>query len=186
MKTKVLILTATEPGNSFPENFSCWCAGALEAKGCDTALETVSLEQLIQSSYTKPLKIKEEKLTALEDTLSIIEKLVLILPEQNNMVPIGLDNFIELLSTHTKKHNYTFCRLIAIVMDPDHNHGHDHDYEKQNGLLFRYPLHKLDMLFGSNFSANRIQIKNSPTGNMCPLFAESYSDLCQLVQQILA
>ena len=177
MKTKVLILTTTEPGNPFPENFSCWCAGALEAKGCDTALETISLEQLIQSASSEPLEIQEEKLTTLQDTLSITEKLVLVLPEHNNMIPVGLDNFIELVSTMKTK--YKLCKLIAIVMDPPTNEDDD------SHLLFRYPLHKLDLLFGSTLSANRIQIKNSPTGNMCPLFAESYGDLCRLVQQIL-
>ncbi|WP_250238164.1 NAD(P)H-dependent oxidoreductase [Cardinium endosymbiont of Oedothorax gibbosus] len=176
----MLILTTTEPGNPFPENFSCWCAGALEAKGCDTALETISLEKLIQCSSSEPLEIQQEKLTALQDTLSIIEKLVLILPEHNHMIPVGLDNFMELAST--MKNKYKLCKLIAIVMDLTT----DKDKDKDGHLLFRYPLHKLDTLFGSTFSANRIQIKNSPTGNMCPLFAESYSDLCQLIQQILA
>ncbi|TSJ81325.1 MAG: hypothetical protein NMK33_02375 [Candidatus Cardinium sp.] len=180
MKTKVLILTTTEPGNPFPENFSCWCAGALEAKGCDTALETISLERLIKSSSSEPLKIKEEQLTALQDTLSIIEKLVLILPEHNNMIPVGLDNFMTLLSKMKSK--YKLCKLIAIMMNPSPHEDND----GQGHLLLRYPLHKLDMLFGATFSANRIQIKNSPTGNMCPLFAESYNDLCHLVQQILA
>lgn len=177
MKTKVLILTTTEPGNPFPENFSCWCAGALEAKGCDTALETISLEKLIASSSSEPLEIQQEKLTTLQDTLSIIEKLVLILPEHNNMIPVGLDNFIKLVSTMKKQ--YKLCKLIAILMEPSANENND------GHLLFGYPLHKLDLLFGSTFSANRMRIKNSPTGNMCPLFAESYNDLCQLVQQIL-
>ncbi len=181
MKTKVLILTTTEPGNSFPENFSCWCAGALEAKGCDTALETISLESLIRSSSNESLKIKKEKLAALEDTLSVIEKLVLILPEQNNMIPVGLDNFMEMVAKMKEK--YKLCKFIAIVMDPSTNH--DRDRAKQSHGLFRYPIHKLDMLFGATFSANRLQIKNSPTGNMCPLFAESYNDLSQLVQEIL-
>ncbi|WP_419241823.1 NAD(P)H-dependent oxidoreductase [Cardinium endosymbiont of Nabis limbatus] len=179
MKTKVLILTTTEPGNSFPENFSCWCAGALEAKGCDTALETINLEKVINASSSEPLQIKEEKATALRDTLAIIEKLVLILPEHNNMVPVGLENFIELAST--MKDKYKLCKLIAIMMDPSTREDHN----QQNHLLFRYPLHKLDLLFGSIFSASRVRIKNSPTGNMCPLFAESYGDLCRLVQQIL-
>ncbi|AXI24090.1 NADPH-dependent FMN reductase [Cardinium endosymbiont of Sogatella furcifera] len=177
MKTKVLILTTTESGNSFPENFSCWCAGALEAKGCDTALETISLEQFTPSSSSEPLEITLEKLTALQDTLSMIEKLVLILPEQNNMIPVGLDNFIALIAK--MKDKYKLCKLIAIVMDPVP------DKADESRLLFRYPLRKLDLLFGSTFSADRIQIKNSPTGNMCPLFAESYGELCQLVQQIL-
>lgn len=93
------------------------------------------------------------------------------------MILVGLDNFIELVSNIENK--YKLCKLIAIVLDPStnkYNNGH---------LLCRYPLHKLDMLSGANFSSNRMQIKNSPTGNMCPLFAESYSNLCGLIQQIL-
>ncbi|WP_342265674.1 hypothetical protein [Cardinium endosymbiont of Philonthus spinipes] len=176
MKTKVLILTTTEPGNPFPENFSCWCAGALEAKGYDTKLETISLDKFIESS--QPLEIQQEQLTALQDTLSMIEKLVLILPEHNNMIPAGLDNFIALAAT--MKDKYTLCKLIAIVMDPVADKG------EEPPVLFRYPLHKLDLFFGPTLSANRIRIRNSPTGNMCPLFAESYNDLCRLVEQIVA
>lgn len=179
MKNKALILTTTEPGNTFPENFSCWCAGALEARGCPTALETVNLDKLVQPVSSLPLQIKDEQLSGLRAALSVTEKVVFILPEYNNMLPLGLDNFINLVSAY--KTNYKFCKLIAIVMD---NHASKHDHP-QDPLLFSYPLHALTPLFGESFTVDRIKIKNSPTGNMCPLFQESYKDLCHLVQQIL-
>lgn len=171
------MLTTTEPGNAFPENFSCWYAGALEAKGYGTVLEIINLEKIIQSSSSEPLEIEAERLTALQDTLSMTDKLILVLPEYNNMLPVGLDNFIALIA----KHKYKLCKWIAIIMD-DSTHQDD---DAQSHLLFRYPLHRLDTFFGTTFSANRIQIKNSPTGNMCPLFAASHNDLCRLVQQVL-
>ncbi|MGI2257361.1 hypothetical protein ACRRVD_02230 [Candidatus Cardinium hertigii] len=172
------MLTTTGPGNAFPENFSCWCAGALEAKGCGTTLEVVNLGQIIAASSNEPLKIEEEKLTVLQNTLSLTDKIVLVLPEYNNMLPVGLDNFITLVSENKHK----LCKLISIVMDVPTNQDND----QQSSFLFRYPICKLDMLFGKTFSASRTQIKNSPTGNMCPLFAESYAALCNLIQQILS
>lgn len=167
------MLTTTGFPNAFPENFSCWYAGALAAKGCSIALEIINLEKIIESS--QPLEIEAERLTALRGILSITDRLVLVLPEHKNMLPIGLDNFIALVA----KNNYTLCKWIAIVMDDVADDGESH-------FLFRYPLHKLDMIFGKPFSASRIQIKNSPTGNMCPLFAESYGQLCKLVQAMVA
>ncbi|MGI2298268.1 hypothetical protein ACRRVB_00310 [Candidatus Cardinium hertigii] len=178
MKSKVLMLTTTEPGNAFPENFSCWCAGALEAKGCGTMLEVINLEKIIQTSSNQPLEIEEEKLIVLQNTLSLTEKIVLVLPEYNSMLPVGLDNFITLVSDNKHK----LSKLVSIVMDGSTNRDND----QQSSFLFRYPIYKLDMLFGETFSASRTQIKNSPTGNMCPLFAESYGALCQLIQQILS
>lgn len=178
MNSKFLMLTTAEPGNTFPENFSCWCAGALEAKGCGTTLEVISLEKIIQGSSNEPLEIEQEKLTVLQNTLSLIDKIVLVLPEYNNMLPVGLDNFITLVSENKHK----LCKLVSIVIDVSTHQ----DSDQKSSFLFRYPICKLDMLLGATFSASRTQIKNSPTGNMCPLFAESYGALCQLIQQILS
>jgi len=172
------MLTTAEPGNAFPENFSCWCAGALEAKGCGTILEVINLEKIIQASSNEPLEIEQEKLMMLQNTLSLTDKIVLVLPEYNNMLPLGLDNFIKLIAENKHK----LCKLVSIVMDVSANQ----DGDQKSSSWFRYPICKLDMLLGSTFSASRTQIKSSPTGNMCPLFAESYDALCQLVQQILS
>ncbi|CDG49831.1 NADPH-dependent FMN reductase [Cardinium endosymbiont cBtQ1 of Bemisia tabaci] len=178
MKSKVLMLTTAGPRNAFPENFSCWCAGALEAKGCGTTLEVINLRKIITGSSNEPLEIEEEKLTVLQNNLSLTDKIVLVLPEYNNMLPVGLDNFITLVSESKHK----LCKFISIVMDLPANHDND----RQGCSLFRYPICKLDMFLGTTFSASRTQIKNSPTGNMCPLFAESYGALCELIQQILS
>ncbi|ROT46973.1 hypothetical protein [Candidatus Cardinium hertigii] len=178
MQKNILILTTTEAGNKFPENFSCWCAGALEAKGCNTEVEIIKLAQLTDPEPIQLLELEKEKLNSLQINLKSIEKLVLILPECNNMLPSGIDSLMQLLAVRKQ---YKTCKLIAIVMDPSTNK----DGDDQNHTLFGYPLDKLDLFFGKTLRVNRTQIKNSPSGDMCNLFSECYNDLCTLIQQII-
>lgn len=178
MQHKVLILTTTETSNTFPENFSCWCAGALQAKGCHTVVETIMLEKESESSSKKSLEIQKIKLKTLQNTLLTAEKLVLILPEFNNMLPASFYTFMELLS---KTKHYKTYKLVAIVMDPATNKG-KHD---ANHVLFNCPLHTLDTLISSTVRAGYIQIKNNPNGDMCHLFREFYNSLHTLIQVIL-
>ena len=178
MHQKVLIFTATEAGNKFTENFSCWCAGALEAKGCHTTLEMANLNERSEQLPKSLMHLQREKLKRLENHLTVIDKLVLILPEYNNMLPAGLEIFIDLMAT-TKQ--YTISRLVSIIMDTPSTKAHIF----HKNLAFTYSLAKLDSLLGATLSASRMQISNDPQGNMCNIFSEHYNQLCTLIQQII-
>lgn len=176
MQNKTLIITTTAPAYKFPENFSCWCAGALEAQKYHTILNIIPLEDY-RKSPPIDLNIQEENLKELAHLLLTTENGIFIFPEYNNLLPSCLSPFIELLA----KGRYKMCKLITIVLDPLIHPPHVTPYD----LYFGYPLHQLDGLFGSSLREQRTQIKDSPTGDMCYLFAEHYEDLCALIQQII-
>ncbi|WP_339044207.1 NAD(P)H-dependent oxidoreductase [Cardinium endosymbiont of Tipula unca] len=177
MQNKILIFTTTGLGNSFPENFSCWCAGTLEAKGCNT--EIIKLDSIAEAFPKNLLKIQGIKLKKVKKTLLKSAKLVLVLPEINNMLPASVDNFMQLLS---KKKRYKVCKLVTIVID---SLKITDNQDNQSMSKFRYPVNRLNTLFGSSFSANRMQIRSNSSGDMCNLFAECHRDLNALIEQIL-
>lgn len=174
MQNKILIFTMTGFRDNFPENFSCWCAGTLGANGCST--EIIKLENLTEVFTKNPLRIQGARLRKIKNTLLKAEKLVLILPEINNMLPSSVDNFIQLLS---KKKRYKICKLVTIVMDSFQI------TDNQSSLKFRCPVNRLNTFFGSSFSASRMQIRNNSSGDMCNLFAEFHHDLNALIEHIL-
>lgn len=174
MQNKILIFTMTGFRDNFPENFSCWCAGTLEAKGCRT--EIIKLENITEAFPENSLSIQWTRLRKIKKTLLKAEKLVLILPEINNMLPSIVDNFIQLLS---KKKRYKICKLVTIVIDSFQI------TDNQSSLKFRCPVSRLNTFFGSSFSASRMQIRNNSSGDMCNLFAGFHHDLNGLIEQIL-
>ncbi|AWN81577.1 hypothetical protein [Candidatus Cardinium hertigii] len=175
MERKALILTVTVADYRFPENFSCWCAGTLEAKGVPTVLEILEIPKEAMSHES--LQLQAAQLNRLEELLLLSDLLLLILPSHQNMLPTALAPSIQLLAS--KKH-YKKCKLITIGMDVTKK-SNEIDYD----LAFNYSSDQLYKQLGPIRCTAPTQIQDSPTGDMCPLFAASYDSLCSLIQQIL-
>ncbi|TDG95376.1 hypothetical protein [Cardinium endosymbiont of Culicoides punctatus] len=160
MQNKVLIFTTIDSGNYFTENFSCWYAGALEATGHST--EIIKLEHLAEIVANKLLSIQKEKLKTMQDVLLKAVKIILIVPEINNMLPTNVGYFTQFIS---QENRHDICHLVTIIID------HLKTKSPKANRKFEYPINDLDTLFGSSFRTNRIEIKNSLSGDMCDIFA---------------
>lgn len=160
----VLIFTTLAFKNIFLDNFRICLTGTLEAKGYNVI--NLTLENFIVLS-------PEQR----QINPNTIKLCVFILPEYDNHIPDLSQAFISIISIQSP--SFVRYKLITIKITnvtPQHN-------PQIYNLVFNYPTDKLDKLFSSQVSTNRIQIQESKDGTMYQFFQKFNLDT--LVQNII-